>query len=205
MVHFMGGIGSGRRFQNRRGPRLEEVPQLDVRALKRSGLFDQSTSMGSINWTNSGLTECALEYIYVDSTLSISYAVKAPHTASEAVSEHIFIDRTVCNYGGTRTWFSCPACNARKAILYNASKRFLCRQCYGLNYSCQNEVYADRMIRKARKLRSKLGASMNLRLPISERPPGMYKTTFERLVKQDQDNVRHVIGAYSQRLLSRPN
>ena len=29
MVHFMGGIGSGRRFQNRRGPRLEEVPQLD--------------------------------------------------------------------------------------------------------------------------------------------------------------------------------
>ena len=85
----MGGIGSGRRFQNRRGPNLEEVPQLDVRALKRSGLFDQSTSMGSINWTNSGLTECALEYIYVDSTLSISYAVKTPQTASETVSEHI--------------------------------------------------------------------------------------------------------------------
>ena len=201
----MGGIGSGRRFQNRRGPSLEEVPQLDVRALKRGGLFDQSTSMGSITWTNIGLTECSLEYNYTDSTLSISYAVKTPHTASEAVSEHIFIDRTVCHYGGTRTWFSCPSCNARKAILYCASKRFLCRQCYGLSYSSQNEVYADRMIRKARKLRSKLGASMNLRLPISERPRGMYRTTFERMIRQDQDNVRHVIGAYSQRLLSRPN
>ena len=196
----MGGIGSGRRFQNRRGPRLEEVPQLDVRALKRSGLFQQSTSNGSIRWANPGLAECAIEYTYADSTLSISYAVRTPHTASEAISEHIFIDRTVCHYGGTRTWFSCPNCNARKAILYCAAKRFLCRQCYGLTYSSQNEVYADRMIRKARKLRSKLGASMNLRLPISERPYGMYRTTFERLVKQDQDNVRHVIGAYSQKL-----
>ena len=194
----MGGIGSGRRFQNRRGPNLEEVPQLDVRALKRSGLFDKSTSNGSIKWTNAGLTECALEYTYKDSTLGISYAVKTPQTDYTTVSESIFIDHTVCNYGGTRTWFSCPNCNARKAILYCASKRFLCRQCYRLNYSCQNEVYADRMIRKARKLRSKLGASMDLQLPISERPHGMYRTTFERLIKQDQDNVRHVIGAYSQ-------
>ena len=205
MVHFMGGIGSGRRFQNRRGPNLEEIPQLDVRALKRGGLFDQRMSTGSIQWTNSGLTECALTYSYADSTLSISYAVKTPQTDYTTVSESIFIDHTACHYGGTRTWFSCPVCNARKAILYCASKRFLCRQCYGLNYSCQNEVYADRMIRKARKLRSKLGASMNLRLPISERPYGMYRTTFERLVKQDQDNVRHVIGAYSERLLCRPN
>jgi len=201
----MGGIGSGRRFQNRRGPRLEEVPQLDVRVLKRSGLFAQTTSNGTITWTKIGLSECALEYAYADSTLSISYAVKTPHTASKAVSEHIFIDRTVCNYGGTRTWFSCPNCNARKAILYCASKRFLCRQCYGLNYSSQNEVHADRMIRKARKLRVKLGASIDLQRPISERPHGMYRTTFERMIKQDQDNVRHVIGAYSQRLLSRPN
>jgi hypothetical protein len=89
--------------------------------------------------------------------------------------------------------------------LYCASKRFLCRQCYGLNYSSQNEVYADRMIRKARKLRSKLGASMDLQRPISERPHGMYRATFERLIKQDQDNVGRVVGAYSQRLMSRPN
>jgi hypothetical protein len=201
----MGGIGSGRRFQNRRGPNLEEVPQLDVRVLKRNGLFDLSASNGSIKWTNPGLSECALEYTYKDSTLGISYAVKTPQKASETVLEHIFIDRTTCNYGGTRTWFSCPACNARKAILYCASKRFLCRQCYGLNYSSQNEVYADRMIRKARKLRSKLGASMDLQRPISERPHGMYRATFERLIKQDQDNVRRVVGAYSQRLMSRPN
>ena len=200
----MGGIGSGRRFQSRRGPNLEEVPQLDVRTLKRNGLFDLSASHGLIKWTNPGLVECSIEYTYKDSTFGISYSVKTPHAASAAVSEHIFIDRTVCNYGGTRTWFSCPNCNARKAILYCASKRFLCRQCYGLNYSSQNEVYADRMIRKARKLRSKLGASMNLRLPISERPHGMYRATFERMIRQDQDNVRRVIGAYSQRLLSRP-
>ena len=194
----MGGVGSGRRFQNRRGPSLEEVPQLDVQVLKRNGLFDLSTSHGSMTWTNLGLSECSMEYTYKDSTLCISYAVKAPQTVSETVSEPIFIDRTTCNYGGTRTWFSCPNCNARKAILYCASKRFLCRQCYGLNYSCQNEVYTDRMIRKARKLRSKLGASMDLQRSISDRPHGMYRATFERLIKQDQDNVRHVTGVYSE-------
>ena len=43
----MGGIGSGRRFQHRRGPNLEEVPQLDVRVLKRIELFDLSVSSGS--------------------------------------------------------------------------------------------------------------------------------------------------------------
>jgi hypothetical protein len=53
------------------------------------------------------------------------------------------------------------------------------------------------MIRKARKLRSKLGVSMDLQRSISDRPHGMYRATFERLIKQDQDNVRHVIGAYS--------
>ncbi|MBT5797559.1 MAG: hypothetical protein HOI09_09265 [Porticoccaceae bacterium] len=200
----MGGIGSGRRFQHR-GPHLEEVPQLDVRALKRGGLFDQITSNGSIKWTNPGLPEAALEYAYADSTLCITYAVKALHTASNVVSQRIFIDRTTCNYGGTRTWFLCPSCGARKAILYCASKWFLCRQCYGLNYTCQNEVYADRMIRKARKLRAKLGASMDLQMPISERPHGMYRSTFERLIRQDQANIKNVVGAYSQRLLSKPN
>ena len=53
----MGGIGSGRRFQNRRGPSLEEVPQLDVRVLKRNGLFDLSALNGSIKWTNLGLSD----------------------------------------------------------------------------------------------------------------------------------------------------
>ena len=116
----MGGIGSGRRFQNRRGPNLEEVPQLDVRVLKRNGLFDLSASNGSIKWTNLGLSECAVEYAYKDSTLCISYAVKTPQKASEAVSEHIFIDRTTCNYGGTRTWelgSHAQTCNARKSNL----------------------------------------------------------------------------------------
>jgi hypothetical protein len=80
----MGGIGSGRRFQNRRGPSLEEVPQLDVRVLKRTGLFDLSASNGSIKWTDPGLSGYALEYTYKDSTLGISYPVKDSPAASQA-------------------------------------------------------------------------------------------------------------------------
>ena len=65
----MDGVGSGRRFQSRRGPNLEEVPQLDVRTLKRNGLFDLSASNGSIKWTNLGLSECALIHIFQNNNL----------------------------------------------------------------------------------------------------------------------------------------
>ena len=39
---------------------------------------------------------------------------------------------------------------------------------------------------------------MDLQRSISDRPHGMYRATFERLIKQDQDNVRHVTGVYSE-------
>ena len=64
----MGAIVTQRRFQNRRGPRLEEVPQLDVRVLKRIELFDLSASNGSIKWASLSLSEYALEQTYKDST-----------------------------------------------------------------------------------------------------------------------------------------
>ena len=43
--------------RNNPGPNLEEVPQLDVRVLKRNGLFDLSALNGSIKWTNLGLSD----------------------------------------------------------------------------------------------------------------------------------------------------
>ena len=42
----MGGIGSGRRFQNRQSPNLKVVPNLDARVLKRNGLFYLNASNG---------------------------------------------------------------------------------------------------------------------------------------------------------------
>ena len=61
---------------------------------------------------------------------------------------------TVCNYGGVRYWFLCPAvkdgvyCGNRvtKLFLPLGSSVFGCRQCYDLTYqSCQESHKYDRV------------------------------------------------------------
>ncbi|MCP4650469.1 MAG: hypothetical protein GY853_10370 [PVC group bacterium] len=51
------------------------------------------------------------------------------------------LDSTPCNYGGKRRWFICPSCNCRCRILYRppSDTYFLCRVCYNLTYTSQQE------------------------------------------------------------------
>jgi hypothetical protein len=70
------------------------------------------------------------------------------------------------------------------AVLYGESVRFLCRHCYKLPYTSQCEDRIDRMIRKREKIRRRLrldgGAG-----PGYERPKGMHRSTYERLMKEE--------------------
>ena len=66
-------------------------------------------------------------------------------------------------------------------MLYGAGVRFVCRTCSKLPYASQNETLQDRMMRKSRKIRRKLGASESLFEAIWQRPKGMHCLTFERL------------------------
>ena len=99
----------------------------------------------------------------------------------EDVEQAISFDRTPCNYGGFRTWFLCPHCRRRVALIYGAGKYFLCRHCYNLTYASQQENRADRLMRKARKIRERLGASNDLMEPILFKPKNMHQKTFDRL------------------------
>src|ERR1039457_579442 len=74
------------------------------------------------------------------------------------------IERTSCNYGGTRTWFLCPTtgCGRRVAILYLGGAIFACRHCYRLAYKSQREAPYMRALHRAQAIRIKLGGSANL-------------------------------------------
>lgn len=98
----------------------------------------------------------------------------------EVVEQIIPLDRTPCNYGSQRIWFLCPKCSRRVAILYKASKYFLCRHCHNLTYSSQKESEADRLMRKVRKIRRRIGASENLTKPIMSKPKNMHWKTYNR-------------------------
>jgi len=77
-------------------------------------------------------------------------------------------------------------------MLYGAGRYFLCRNCYDLNYASQHENRRYRLLRKAQKIRARLGASPDIFEPIFQKPKGMHWTTFHRL-KEEADFTNMVV------------
>jgi hypothetical protein len=117
----------------------------------------------------------------------------------EQIKDEIFFTWTPCNYGSNRVWFLCPGCNQRVAIIYGG-KYYRCRHCHNLTYSSQQESESDRLMRKARKIRSQLGASKNLSVPILFKPKNIHQKTFDRLRKTADDASNRSIIIMGKRL-----
>ncbi len=104
---------------------------------------------------------------------------------------------TVCNIGGERPWFVCPRATFRRrvAILYGRGKYFLCRHCYDLSYQSQRKDKKDRALRRAQKIRQRLGGSANMLEPLPERPKGMHHDTYMSLWQEHHEaEMEHLIG-----------
>lgn len=92
----------------------------------------------------------------------------------------VYLDWTVCNLGGQRPWFLCPAqgCGRRVSILYLGGSIFACRHCYQLAYPSQREVAYDRAAKRADKIRERLGWEQGILNPKGWRKPkGMHWDT----------------------------
>ena len=183
----MGGRGSGEWYRWNRKTTAEEALRLDVRYLRKRGWINSPGTTGSLSWSCGGEPSGWIRFRVEQDRLVLMYKYRSHGSDWQDYEEEVLLERTACNYGGERTWFLCPHCGKRVAVLYCAEHKFLCRHCQGLSYSSQNETYLERMNRKARKIRRRLGASDNLFEPIQEKPKGMHWKTFERLLKHEQD------------------
>lgn len=88
-----------------------------------------------------------------------------------------------CHYGGHRPYFLCPWCSKKRTILFLIHGYFICRECGDLGYASQLEHRPDRLLRRASKLRRRLGAGPGV-LDFIDRPKGMHRLKFYRKLAQ---------------------
>jgi hypothetical protein len=102
------------------------------------------------------------------------------------------LDKTAQPFGGFRSWFLCPRCDRRCAILYPLQ----CRQCAGLHYHSEHLSPQARATLKAKRLRNRLGGrGQSLPDPIPAKPKWMRWHTYlaKRAEIRDADHA-HVMG-----------
>ena len=120
-----------------------------------------------------------------------------PGVEWEDVRQSVTLEWTPCSFGGQRPWFACPraGCGRRVAVLYGLGKWFLCRHCYDLSYESQREDKTLRALRRALKIRQRLGGSANMMEPFPEKPKGMHHETYMRLFgKHHEAEMEQLIG-----------
>ena len=184
----MGGLGSGRpRGLGRK--KVEACRSIDVNRLHGEGCLKPGRR-STLKWTRDGEPIASIELLAETDRLHLRYRVSVSSGEWEDVTESVRIVRVPCRYGGTRPYFICPgivngtACGRRVTKLYAPGRYFLCRHCYRLAYASQSEDLLNRSVRRANKIRQRLGGNGGMASPFPPRPKGMWRRTYERLREQ---------------------
>ena len=166
-------MGSGMWSRRYKKTTTEECRRLDILSLHRKNALHFGYPF-TVSWTRNGQPwgEIRIEVEVTGLVLVYHYT---GYGKSQHVRERVPLDWTRCNYGGQRPWFLCPGCGRRVGVLFLGVSYFLCRHCYHLSYSSQNEDETSRMNRKTSKLRERLGENTWFK------PKGMHQKTFDRL------------------------
>jgi hypothetical protein len=172
----MGGYGSGRQEET---AKTDVALRLSVTELQRQGSLTPGRHV--ITWRRTGGREASISLEAREADLVLSFT-----SQTGAKAQRVWLEYTANNYGERRPWFRCPRCARRVGVLYFRQGEFMCRPCSGLKYRSQSEGYADRMRRRARKIRDRLGADHALRV-LASRPKGMHWATFFRLEEELAD------------------
>ncbi len=180
----MGGWGSGNRWRYGARSTTDDFRRLDIRSLVRAGVLTPGHA-GGLQWVQGGETVASIQISATADSLRVSYRHRSGDENWTTENYPIRLVRTLCNFGGSRAWFLCPArgCGRRVAILYGGGV-FACRRCYDLAYASSRESPSDRASRRADKLRLKLGWELGILNNAGDKPKWMRWRTFERLVEE---------------------
>jgi len=181
----MGGLGSGSWSRWDSKSTTESQHRIDIRWLKKQGYL-RPGSVRYLSWSWRNKQTGYINYRMEADRMVLDYRYRFNGGEWEDVEQTVSFDRTPCNYGEHRTWFLCPRCWKRVAVLYGAGKYFLCRHCYNLTYSSQQESRLNRLMRKARKIREGMGGCGNLMDSFPDKPKNMHWKTYWRLRERSE-------------------
>ena len=155
--------------------KAEQLQRLDVRDLNRRRLLKPG-NMFVWTWRRGDEVTGSISVRADDrNRLTLLYSTGSNQDRRD-VSQCVRIESTSCGFGGSRSWFACPCCSRRIAVLYIRSGRFACRHCQRVAYSSQSEDGIGRAWRRQAGIERRLGENWR-------RPKGMHQTTYDRLVE----------------------
>jgi hypothetical protein len=207
---MMGGLGSGRPGGSGRGM-VEACRSIDANRLHREGCLRAGWT-GAWRWTHDGEKGAWINRRAENDRLNLTYRVRIVSGEWADVAETVRIVHLPCRFGGARPYFICPGvvngivCGRRVAKLYGPGRYFLCRHCYRLAHASQSESTLDRAMRRANKIRRRLGGDSDMAAPFPSKPKGMWRRTYERFRERSFDAEMRADEAFSfraERLLAR--
>lgn len=196
----MGGFGSG--GHNKRRAHLEGYRRISVGYLRRHRLL-RLGARSTLSWTNGfGERTGSISVIGGETFVTLSYSVRRDETeAWRQVEDRVALTRVPKPFGGEQLYFRCPRCCRRVMELALGSGGFRCRTCLGLVHASSQESPTDRAMRRASKLKQKLGAEPGID-SLYRRPRHMRRATFEKIDARIQAAEAEVNDAHV-RLLAR--
>jgi len=206
----MGGFGSGRPSGSGRD-KVEYSRSIDVNRLHKAGCLTSGWTRGW-QWTQDGEKVASINLRAEPDRLHLSYRVRIAGGEWESIEEPVRIVRVPCRFGGARPYFICPgvvngiACGRRVAKLHGPGRYFLCRHCYRLAHASQSEGQWDRTLRRANKIKQRLGGDPGMAAPFPPKPKGMWRRTYDRLREEAFDAEMRAEEAFeinAARLLAR--
>jgi hypothetical protein len=182
----MGGYGSGRRGA---GPTVQSAFRVEIDALRRDGLIRPGVRGGCVIRFSGPYRDLDVECeTHIggpwNDWVRLKYEMTDYWTGEPfEIDDKIFLATSRPPFGGLRWWFLCPHLNRRVRNLYLplGGRHFWSRRAYELAYASQRETKFDRALRRARKLRLRLGGDpADDEYP--DKPPRMRWATYNRLM-----------------------
>jgi hypothetical protein len=175
----LGGFGSG--GTNWKRAHLEGHRRIGVHYLRKQDLMRPGI-YASLRWTNNlGEPTGSIQVAGGEHFVTLIYSVRRTHTeAWRPIQEQVAFARVAKPFGGEQVYFFCPRCGRRVLELALGAERFRCRTCLGLVHASSQESPTDRAMRRANKLKRRLGAEPGLDSWYT-RPKHMRRKTFDKI------------------------